>query len=159
MNIEITNVITCSKVFNVNNIPKNIDIKFNNWDNRKCKTPWTFLIYIGNYITFPFIESGYSVCGFKSKQEAEQYRSKLLKDQPFVDKVAVVMEDISSDGRGYNEINKIFKFVHDAHEYVLTKKGFGSEQRRELYFGVNIYDRLFGSMYYDGYKIKLVAIQ
>lgn len=117
------------------------------------------MIYIGNYITFPFIESGYSVCGFKSKQEAEQYRSKLLKDQPFADKVAVVMEDISSDGRGYNEINKIFKSVHDAHEYVLTKKGFGYEQRRELCFGVNIYDRLFGSMYYDGYKIKLVAIQ
>lgn len=159
MNIEINNVITCSEVFNVNNIPKNIDIKFNNWDNRKCKALWTFLIYIGNYITFPSIESGYSLCGFKSKQEADQYRSKLLKDQPFADKVAVVMKDTSNDGRGLNEIDKIFKSIHAAHEYVLTKKGFGYEQRRNLYFGVNIYDGLYGHMSYDGYTIKLITIQ
>lgn len=159
MNIEINNVITCSEVFNVNNIPKNIDIKFNNWDNQKCKAPWTFLIYIGNYITFPSIESGYSRCGFKSKQEAEQYRSKLLKAQPFVDKVAVVMKDTSNDGRGSDEIDKIFTSIHVAHEYVLTKKGFRCEQKRDLYFGVNIYDGLYGHMSYDGYAIKLVTIQ
>ena len=157
MNIEINNVITCSEVFNANNIPKNIDIKFNNWDNRKCKTPWTFLIYSGNYITFPFIESEYSVCGFKSKQEAEQHRNKLLKDQPFVNKVALVIE--YTDYSGDNRIDKIFKSIHDAHNYVLTKKGFRGEQKRDLYFGVNIYDGLYGHMSYDRYTIKLVTIQ
>lgn len=146
-------VVVLSKIFDVRNSNKYIVLR-----NEECKTPFTFFVRIGNYVTFPYTSRRVHTCGFETRAKAEEFRNTFKLD--LKDKVFVVLENNDFKAScGPMRLHKVFKNINDAHAYILSCKGiYGSEQGFTTAMGVNIYGDLYGYTSYNGYKLKIMEV-
>jgi hypothetical protein len=120
----------------------------------KLQNPFTFIINFGDFKMLP------DIIGFDTKLAALKYCG-LIKDAFDIDKyVAVVLKNADFiEGRGPMLLDSVFKSPEKAYDYIKTQEGiYGSKQYQNLSYGVNIHGKLYGSISYNGYDIKLTKI-
>lgn len=155
--VSATEVFQVTPSFEDDNTPSNLPRLITYCDrNQNIKTPWTFILSCGDFKWMP--ESGIAkMCGWATKEEAEQHRQMLLTQFNASSYCAIVMKNADfTEGRGPMVFEKVFMNLEKAHQYVLSQKGIqGTPQSIELYYGVNIYRELYGNCRYNGYEIVI----
>lgn len=131
--------------------------KYRVYGGKENKTPYTFLVNIGDFQCLPMTGIAHT-CGFATIKEAEAFLKSFVAS--LKGKVAVVTRnDDFTEGRGPMRVHKVFKNPNDAHHYVMKQGGiYGSPQRCQLSFGVNVNGELYGSIDYNGYDIDLMEL-
>lgn len=128
---------------------------FRKYDNWRCAKPYVYMLKRGDYVLYPVYKD--KVVGYSSLEEAtraaEHHRSQLIANQQ--PKVFVVMENSDfTEGRGPMVLHKVFADGEVAHNYVMSKEGiFGSTQRQEPTWGINVSGEVYGYHSYNGYEI------
>jgi hypothetical protein len=65
-----------------------------------------------------------------------------------------------TEGRGPMCLHKVFKNIFDAEEYISQQKGiYGSEQNRYINVGTNINNKVYASVYHNGYDIEPAILE
>lgn len=149
------NEITCSPVFDVTTRKY-----YSNSKNRICNYNWTFFVYCGQYTTLPYLTRCKHLCGFCTKETAESARNYLLVHHDFKNKVALVYKENNfNERKGDYVFDKTFLFISEAHAYIMNKPGImGTEQKQEILFRPTETGELTGTIWYNGYRIKLATI-
>lgn len=132
---------------------------YRNYSGSKCKTPFTFMITIDGYVTFPYNSNTRSTCGFATQQEAERARENFRFN--INNKVFVVLKNSDfTEGRGPMLIHKVFKNIESAHGYIMSQKGiYGSTQYHQINMGVNINNELYCYASYNGYDLQIMELE
>lgn len=125
----------------------------------KCSNPFTFQIRFGNFIASPN-DLGYPH-GYESVEAAESMAEFIKNELSSDEFVALVLRNGDfTEGNGPMIPEKIFKNPDHAHGYVMCNDGiYGSNQYRQIFYGVSIKGTLYCFISYNGYKIKIMEVE
>lgn len=83
----------------------------------KTSTPYTFTIRCGEVVFLPYYE--YNYCGFKTEEEAENYRENMIENRTLESKKVLLFKNMSADNfssdfvlfHGYKSAEEAYKFI------------------------------------------------
>ena len=126
----------------------------------QTSTPYTFTIQCGHVTIIPYHDDFH--CGFKTREEAENFRSELISNRTLETKKVVIVKNMDKDNVGCDFVfHHVTNTVDEAYSYMLREEGY-DEKCDTLYktitYGSYEDSSLNASVIYNYnmYMIKLV---
>jgi hypothetical protein len=123
------------------------------------KAPFTFELHFNGWLFTPLAHN--LTHGYETYQEAKEAQSRLVIEMRSKAYVFLVCKNVDfTEGRGPMVAHKIFKHGVTAEKYIMEQSGiYGSQQYKRETFGGNIQGKIYASVYYNGYDLRLTELE
>ena len=125
----------------------------------RTSNPYTFTIQCGHITIIPYYDDIH--CGFKTREEAEQYRENMLSNHILDKKKVVIVKNMDNDNVGSDFIfYHVTNTIDEAYKYMLREEGYDEDDTlyKVILYGSYEDSSLNASVIYNYnmYMIKLV---